>query len=199
MSSDEQIFTENQKFGRIMKLSQIVHEECGALQPRILLLTLIATRLPPYVGTRLRGYLMRIAGLQVGKHTTIMGLPRMYGYGAIWRRLSIGDHVVMNIGCHFDLNDRITLEPHAVLGHEVMLLTTTHHIGDAEHRAGPVTTKPITLSAGAWVGARAIILPGVTVGAGSVVAAGAVVTRDVPPQTLVAGVPARVVRQLDGA
>ncbi|NTU77963.1 MAG: acyltransferase [Chloroflexales bacterium] len=179
-----------------MKLGQVSREEFGALQPRILLLHMAATLLPPYVGGRLRGNLLRLAGIEVGRHTTILGLPHMYGSGPIQRRLTIGSYTVLNIGCHFDLNDTITIAPHASLGHEVMILTTSHTIGDTEHRAGPLTTKPVAIGAGAWIGARSLILPGVTIGAGSIVAAGAIVTRDVPPNTLVAGVPARILRQI---
>ena len=70
-------------------------------------------------------------------------------------------------------------------------------MGDPECRAGAHLARPIRIESGAWIGARSTILPGVTVGHGAVVAAGAVVTRDVEPNTLVAGVPARVLRSLE--
>jgi maltose O-acetyltransferase len=82
------------------------------------------------------------------------------------------------------------------LGHEVMLMTSSHEIGSDEHRAGPLYTAPITIKDGVWIGSRSVVLPGVTVGAGSVVAAGAIVTKDVPPHTLVGGVPARIIREI---
>jgi maltose O-acetyltransferase len=78
-----------------------------------------------------------------------------------------------------------------------MLLTSSHHIGNQIHRAGPLTTAPVIIENGTWIGARSVVLPGVTVGAGSVVASGAIVTRNVPPNTLVGGVPARVLRTID--
>jgi acetyltransferase-like isoleucine patch superfamily enzyme len=75
-------------------------------------------------------------------------------------------------------------------------LVTAGHPVEPDQRRAYFTAAPITIETNVWIGAAATVLPGVTVGAGSVVAAGAVVTRDVPPATLVAGVPARVVRRL---
>jgi maltose O-acetyltransferase len=101
------------------------------------------------------------------------------------------------VDCFFDLNDAITIQSHASLGHEVMLLTASHSIGVGMQGAGDLVTAPIVVGRGAWIGARAMVLPGVTIGVGSIVAAGALVARDVPGNTLVGGVPARVIRQLD--
>jgi acetyltransferase-like isoleucine patch superfamily enzyme len=70
-------------------------------------------------------------------------------------------------------------------------------MGSRERRYAGLEALPVTIGAGVWVGARAMIMPGVTIGDGAVIAAGAVVTKDVPPNTLVAGVPARIVRELD--
>jgi acetyltransferase-like isoleucine patch superfamily enzyme len=83
------------------------------------------------------------------------------------------------------------------VGPGVYFITGTHRIGSHTQRAGPVIAAPIRVGDGVWIGARAILLPGVTVGAGAIVAAGAVVTRDVPADTLVAGVPAQVKRSLE--
>ena len=96
----------------------------------------------------------------------------------------------------FDLSDRITLESNVYLAHRVMLLTSSHEVGGASQRAGAITSDPVMIRSGVWLGAGCTVLPGVTVGAGSIVAAGSVVTRDVPPNCLVAGVPAAVVREL---
>ena len=82
------------------------------------------------------------------------------------------------------------------LGHGVLILTSSHEFGDQWRRGGEHITAPVTIERGAWIGARGVLLPGVTIGHGAVVGAGAVVTTDVPPNTLVAGVPARTVRSL---
>jgi acetyltransferase-like isoleucine patch superfamily enzyme len=76
------------------------------------------------------------------------------------------------------------------------VLTTTHDIGPHEQRCHGSRSEPVTIGDGAWIGTRALILPGVHVGAGCVVAAGAVVTDSVPPDSLVGGVPAKVLRTL---
>lgn len=199
MFHDQQVHAHDQGSIRWLaaKLGQVTREETSALQPRILLMQLVAALLPPHVGGRLRGILMRLAGLQVGRHTTILGIPRIIGEGDLGSRLTIGDNVMINIRCHFDLNDKITIGAHTSLGHEVMILTASHVLGPRGRRAGALTTKPVIIGEGAWIGARSVILPGVTIGAGSIVAAGAIVNRDVPPDTLVAGVPARPIRQLE--
>ena len=82
-----------------------------------------------------------------------------------------------------------------MIAHKVNLVTAGHPVAP-DLRRRYVTAAPITLETNVWIGAAATVMPGVTVGADSVVAAGAVVTRDVPPATLVAGVPARMVRAI---
>jgi acetyltransferase-like isoleucine patch superfamily enzyme len=74
-------------------------------------------------------------------------------------------------------------------------LVTAGHPVEPDKRKAYITAEPITIETNVWIGAAATILPGVTIGADSVVAPGAVVTHDVPPATVVAGVPATVVRQ----
>jgi len=78
----------------------------------------------------------------------------------------------------------------------VQLLTATHPLDAARRRAWWEHARPITIGHGAWLGSGAIVLPGVSVGEEAVVGAGAVVTRDVEPRTVVAGNPARVIRRL---
>jgi acetyltransferase-like isoleucine patch superfamily enzyme len=110
--------------------------------------------------------------------------------------LVVGPHVFVNRNCYFDLEAPIIIEEHATVGHGSTLITTVHDMGDADHRAGRTSSRPITIGRGSWLGAGCTILPGVSIGHGAVVATGAVVTRDVPPNVLVAGVPARVIRTL---
>lgn len=111
-------------------------------------------------------------------------------------RLTIKDRVYLGPGVHIDLAASVTIEPEAVIGPRVMLLTH----GDVGERflAGFLKRKegPILLKHGCWIGAGAVILPGVTIGEAAVVGAGAVVTNDVPDFTVVAGVPAREIKKL---
>ena len=120
-------------------------------------------------------------------------MPHIYGGDHLLDKLSIGRDTVVNIGCVFELNDRVTVGERVSIGHEVYFLTTSHHMGGRRRRAGRLVVAPITVGDGAWIGARATVLPGVTIGAGSVVSAGSVVQQDVVPNSLVGGVPARVI------
>lgn len=116
------------------------------------------------------------------------------------RRLRVGERCFVNRGCYLDLAGSITLQDDVTLGHGVSIITAMHSIGPSTHRAGDqIIIKPVTIEVGAWLGANVTVLPGVRVGAGAIVAAGAVVTRDVPPNVVVAGVPARVVKTLNAS
>ncbi len=179
------------------KLLRILYEELAAVQPRMWLSSSLIRLLPRYTASRIRPLLLRLAGFQIGRGTIIMGPLRLHGFGPIHKRLCVGSYCVINTDCFFDLNDQITIADHVGIGHEVMILTASHQIGGANHRAGPLTTAPVTIETGAWIGARALILPGVQIGAGSVVAAGSVVHRSIPANTIVGGVPARPIRSLE--
>jgi acetyltransferase-like isoleucine patch superfamily enzyme len=109
-----------------------------------------------------------------------------------WGRLRVGDRVFFNNGVFVSCVHEITIGNDVAIANGVYLTDSDSH--GVEGR--PVREAPIHIGDGAWIGARAIILPGVTIGSRALVAAGAVVTRDVPADTLVAGNPARVVRPL---
>ncbi len=179
---------------RLTKLWQVMREELGNLHPRLLLVQLLLAPLPLQVGSRLRTYGLRLAGFRIGHGSTMCGMPRITGSCDLYSKLKIGRDCWFNCGCFFDLEAAIFIGDRVALGQQVMVLTSTHHMGTGERRAGALDTKPVNIHDGAWLGARCIVLPGVTIGDGAVVAAGAVVNKDVPPNTLVAGVPARVVK-----
>lgn len=107
-------------------------------------------------------------------------------------RLVFGDDVFVNSGTRIRCDDAVTVGDHVSIGFDVVVTDTDFH--GVEGR--PVHTAPVVIGSGAWIGARAIILPGVTIGRRALVAAGSVVTHDVADDTLVAGNPARVVRPL---
>jgi maltose O-acetyltransferase len=164
-------------------------EDLGGVVRDVVLNTLISGPLfTPW--TRPRAY--RLAGMPVGRGVKIH--PRCYFGG---RRITIGDGTKINLGCFFDNSADISIGSFCAFGPEVMVCTATHEIGDAIERAATGAPRPVAIGDGAWIGTRAVILPGVTVGPGCVVAAGAVVTRDCEPNGLYAGVPARRVRDLD--
>ena len=109
--------------------------------------------------------------------------------------IHIGKDVFINEGCCFQDHGGIWIGDGSLIGQQVVMATLDHDL-DPEHRQD-MFPGPIRIGRNVWVGAHATILRNVTIGDGAVVAAGAVVTRDVPPNTVVAGVPAKVVKSLD--
>lgn len=109
--------------------------------------------------------------------------------------VEIGENSFINDKCYFE--GPVKIGKHCAIAQEVMMITTTHEIGTTSQRSGPLERKPIKINDGAWIGARATILPGVTIGQGCVIAAGAVVTSDCEPNGLYGGVPAKLIRILD--
>jgi maltose O-acetyltransferase len=144
------------------------------------------------ISRRIRRELLKLLGSHFGHGTFIQGGGYIYGSG-----LTTGSKCFINRNCYLDLSGPITLGNNVVVGHGVTFITTEHQIGDATRRAGPVIGREITIADGAWVGANVTILPGIKIHEGSIIAAGAVVTKDVPPHVIVAGTPARVIRELE--
>jgi maltose O-acetyltransferase len=179
-----------------MKLAQLWHEEFDGWHWRLLIARAVLACLPIHVGSRVRPAILRLAGFHIGRGTVMWDMPTITGSGNLYERLHIGDYCWINIGGFFNLGGTLTIGNRVSIGHQVMFLTETHELGDAERRSGPIHALPVTIGDGAWLGARATILPGVTIGAGSIVASGALVTKDVPPNVLVAGVPAKIIKEL---
>lgn len=171
-------------------------EEGGSIRPRLLLANAIGRLLPTNSCFRLRGLVLRSAGWDVSHAAHFAGMPTVSGTNALTSRLRVGPNSWINVGCHFDLSDSVLIGSGVAMGHEVLILTSTHQIATVERRAGDLKPSSVVIEDGAWIGARAILLPGVTVGRGAIVAAGAVVAKDVAPNTVVAGVPAAVSRTL---
>ena len=110
-------------------------------------------------------------------------------------RIRIGDDVFINSGVRIESQRSVTIGTGTMIAYGVVITDTdSHGIG-----GNPTRIEPVTIGDGCWIGARAIILPGVAIGRRAVVAVGAVVTRDVPEDALVAGVPARLIRTIDYA
>jgi len=180
-----------------MKLWQLWREELDGWHWRWWLAQILLAPLPLHVGNRVRALVLRLAGFHIGRGTVIWGAPTITGSGDLYSRLHIGEFCWLNVGIFFNLGAEIFVGDRAGIGHQVMILTETHDIGDSSRRTGPVRPLPVKIGAGVWIGARATILPGVTIGEGAVVAAGSLVTKDVPANVLVAGVPAKEIRELE--
>ncbi|WP_296611999.1 sugar O-acetyltransferase [Sphingomonas sp.] len=116
-------------------------------------------------------------------------------YTANGRDIRVGRNVFINQNCTiYDLGG-VDIGDDVLIGPNVSIITTGHPLEPSRRRDG-VTAAPIVIERNVWIAAGATIIGGVTVGENSVVAAGAVVTKDVPPNSLVAGVPAKVIRLL---
>ena len=114
-----------------------------------------------------------------------------YGPGQVRRDgVSIGANSRINRDCSIDVRGGVRIGDNVSISPEVVISTAAHSAFDPEFR---VELRPVVIEDQVWIGMRAMILGGVTLGRGSVVAAGAVVTKDVPPLTIVAGIPARPV------
>ena len=105
-------------------------------------------------------------------------------------QVSIGEGSFVNHRCLFDGSAPIVVGERCNIGPEVAFVTSTHEPGDPSRRAGDNVAEPIRVGAGAWIGARVTILPGVKIGEGCVISAAAVVRDDCKPNALYAGVPA---------
>lgn len=116
-------------------------------------------------------------------------------YTAFGKMTRVGKNVFVNFGCTFLDQGGITLEDGVFIGPGVKILTESHP--EQPEIRHTLRTAPVIVRRMAWIGAGAVVLPGVTVGENAIIAAGAVVTKDVPDNTVVAGVPARISRTIN--
>ena len=141
-----------------------------------------------------RDAVLRQALRHVGEGVVVRP-PFFCEYGAI----NIGDRTFVNVGAVVLDVAPVTIGAACQIATRVQLLTATHPVDPAARRAGWESGAPITVADNVWLGAGAIVCPGVSVAEDSVIGAGAVVTRDVPAGVVAAGVPARVVREITDA
>lgn len=113
-------------------------------------------------------------------------------YTDFGKNITIGKDVFINSGCHFQDQGGITIGDGSLIGHNVVLATINHDLAPSRNRKNHYA--PIKIGSHVWIGSNATVLPGVTVDDWAVVAAGAVVTKDVPASTVVGGVPAKILK-----
>ncbi|MBZ3935208.1 sugar O-acetyltransferase [Methanimicrococcus blatticola] len=116
-------------------------------------------------------------------------------YTDFGKNISIGKNVFVNHACTFMDRGGITIEDNVLIGPKVNLLTINHPIDPATRRC--TVSKPIKICKNVWLGAAATVLAGITIGENSIVSAGAVVTKDVPANVIVAGCPAKIIKEIE--
>ena len=118
-------------------------------------------------------------------------------YCAYGRNIYIGNHVFLNVLCTILDCNEVRIGHHVMIGPGVQIYTAAHFLQAEARNQGWEIAKAIVIEDNVWLGGGAILLPGVTIGRSAVVGAGAVVSRCVPPNTVVAGNPARVIREIE--
>ena len=159
---------------------------------RLVLVQLVIRAIPYGVAPRLRTALYRVAGVRIGHGSVVMGFMRLWGSS----QLTIGNNTTINAPVVICLDGAVTIGNGVLIGHDAILATGNHEIGPHDARGGTLRPRPIVIEDGVWTGANVLVLAGVTLGAGCVIGGGAVVTKDVPPDAVAVGVPAKVVRTL---
>jgi acetyltransferase-like isoleucine patch superfamily enzyme len=139
---------------------------------------------------QIRKHLGEIIGSEIDA-SSIIFVPFYTNFGQF---ITIGKNVFINHACSFLDMGGITIEDNVLIGPKVNLITENHPLNPDDRKA--LICKPIVIKRNAWIGAAATILQGVTIGENSIVAAGAVVTADVPPNSIVGGVPAKFIKDI---
>ncbi len=161
-------------------IGKIIRRLTAVLQETEVFLLSLTDLVPSH---HLRRLFQRSSGVQIGKGSTVhMGVVFYEPKG-----VQIGEDTIIGEGAVLDGRDRLQIGNHVAFASEVMVYNSQHDIHDPSFRA---ITKPVIIEDYVFVGPRAVILPGVTIGKGAVVAAGAIVTKNVEPFTIVGGVPA---------
>ncbi|MCC6175779.1 MAG: acyltransferase [Chloroflexi bacterium] len=170
----------------------------GGVRPAYVAAYQASRMIPLFTAGPLVARLYRAAGFQIGEGASFLGPIRIIGgTDSFVENLIVGRNALISTDVTIDVDGLVRIDENASIGPFVRIYTATHSIGPGSRRMMPhILAKPVTIERGAWVGLAALILPGVTIGQGSIVGAGSVVTADVPPNSYVEGNPARVVRQL---
>ncbi len=160
---------------------------------RAMALTPALNRLTYADADAVRALFEELTGQPVGEHFRLV--PPFYT--DCGKNIRIGARVFINQNCTFYALAQITIGDDVMIGPNVSLITSEHPVAPSQRRAY-LLGKPITIEQGVWIAAGVTIIGGVTVGENAVVAAGSVVTRDVPANTLVGGNPAKLIRSIEG-
>ncbi|SLN02787.1 Galactoside O-acetyltransferase [Corynebacterium xerosis] len=140
---------------------------------------------------RVRELLAELTGAEIDESVTLFP-PFTSDFG---RNIHLGKRVFLNAGCRFQDQGGLHIGDDCLIGHNTVIATLNHDL--APSRRGDLHPAPVTIGNNVWIGANVTILPGITIGDDAVIAAAAVVTKDVPAKSLVVGSPARVIRTVE--
>jgi len=138
----------------------------------------------------IRERLREITGNEIDKSSTLF-VPFYTNFG---KHIKIGKNVFINHACSFLDLGGITIEDDVLIGPRVNLITENHPVPPSQRKS--LVLSPIHIKRNAWIGAGATILPGITIGENAIIAAGAVVNKDVPANTIVGGIPAKIIKSI---
>ncbi len=173
------------KNGRNLNSSQVLAKGIGRIGSIFLDFELFLLYLVGFVPSHvIRQLAYRMAGIQLGKNSTFHMWARFYNP----QNIRIGHDTIIGDHAFFDGRDKLTVGNHVDIASEVMIYNSEHDLSAADFVA---TVAPVSIGDYVFIGPRAIIMPGVKIGTGAVVAAAAVVTKDVPEFAIVGGVPAK--------
>lgn len=147
---------------------------------------------------QVRQFFLQIVGANIGKDSIIMDVKFFNWHHGGPAGLNVGERCFLGDETLIDLYDNITLEDDVTLAQRVLVLSHTN-VGYKDHplqKYFPKSSKPVVFKKGCFVGASSTILPGVTIGESSFIAAGSVVTSDIPNKSIYAGVPAKLIRKI---
>ncbi len=142
---------------------------------------------PYFLGRKFRNFLLKCFGAKLGTRVSFFPSATVW---APWN-LTTGEYVAIDRHVYLYSVEKITIGSKVAISDGAFICTASH---DISYASRPLTTAPITIEDGVWIGARAFIMPGVTIGEGAVVAAGAVVIKNVEPWAVVGGNPAKVLK-----
>jgi len=186
--------TLSKSFSRVLKLIKDPRLAVALLNAQLRM----ATKAQVPLSVRLRGN-VRITGagkLVFGKGVTLLGtVVRIEFVVRKSGRILIGNHTFINYGSSITAYDLVSIGAHCLLGHYTLILDNNEH--GIINRDPLPPSKPVLIEDHVWIGSRVIILPGVQIGHHSVIGAGSVVSKNIPPRSLAVGTPARVVRDLE--
>jgi len=144
----------------------------------------------------LRPAVLRFFGYSFGKDCCLFPNMRIF---ARRDKLKVGDNCFINQHCFFDAAESITIGDYCQIGFYTSLVTSSHEIQVTPGELRAPKAAPIIIEDYVWIGSNVTILLGVTIGRGSIVAAGSVVTKDIPENSIAMGVPARVVKEVESS